>query len=252
MSIYGPVVRRSWRTPVKRVGVYYGAARLMAVKHRQAMRRRGWRPRGGTGAFRVAGIYGRYANGGEKKFFDLDIDDAAIAAGATVAQDSLNKIPQGITETTRIGRKCTLVSIHGRGAVQLSVSTAAANTSDEIRLILFLDKQANGASAATTDILESANIHSFLNLANKGRFRILMDKTFDMVCPSGGGDGTTEDYGEDTQAFQFHKRCHLPIEFSAAAGALSEIRSNNIGLLTLSTAGLCSLNSKWRLRFSDA
>ncbi len=226
---------------------------MAAVKYRQAMRRRGWRVRGAARGFqRVGGYYGRYANGGEKKFFDLDIDDAAIAAGATIVIDSVNKIAQGTTESTRVGRKCTLVAMHWRGAVQLQVSTAAANTSDEVRLICYLDKQCNGATAATTDILESANIHSFNNLANKGRFRILMDKKFDMVCPSGGGDGTTEDYGEDSISFEWHKKLHLPIEFDSTAGAITEIRSNNIGVLALSAAGLCSLNSKCRLRFSDA
>ncbi len=36
---------------------------------------------------------------GELKFHDLDIDDAAIAAGGTISQVSCNLIAQGVTES---------------------------------------------------------------------------------------------------------------------------------------------------------
>ncbi len=102
-----------------------------------------------------------------------------------------------------------------------------------------------------TDILEADDFQSFNNLTNKGRFRTLMDRTYDVECSSGGGDGTTEDYGEGTINDTFFKKCNIPIEFSAGTGAITEIRSNNIGLLLLSKDGNVAFESSMRLRFSD-
>ena len=58
-----------------------------------------------------------------------------------------------------------------------------------MRVMLYHDKQANGATAAVLDILESADYQSFNNLVNSGRFRILMDRTYAMnylTLASGG------------------------------------------------------------------
>ncbi len=203
------------------------------------------------GYTRTAGYYGRYTSGGELKFFDLDLDDAVIAATGTVT-DSINKIAQGTTEVTRIGRKCTIKAINWRFNIDLPQSTASASTGDVVRVIMFIDRQCNGATATVTDILESANYQSFNNLANKSRFSKLMDKTYSLTAKAGGGDGTTEDYGRVFIADTFYKKCNLPIEFDSTAGAITEIRSNNIGVLMISLSGLAGFESKIRLRFSDS
>ncbi len=211
-----------------------------------------FKPRGfRKGYSRTSGFYGRFAKGGELKFFDLDIDVAPAAAGAIT--DSVNKIAQGTTEVTRIGRKCTIQNINWRFEMVLSAATAKASTSELIRVILYLDKQCNGATAAITDILEAADYQSFNNLANKSRFRTLMDREYTLVTQAGGGDGTTEDYGEDLVSDSFYKKCNLPIEFDSTAGAITEIRSNNIGVLIIAkTGGISAFSSKMRLRFSDS
>ena len=115
-----------------------------------------------AGYHRTGGFYGRYRatdrfarNGGrqaELKFHDLDVDDATVAAGATIAQDSCNKIAQGVTEITRVGRKCTIRMINWRFNIFMNAA-ATTNTGDVVRVILFLDKQCNGATAVTTDIV---------------------------------------------------------------------------------------------------
>ena len=115
-----------------------------------------------------------------------------------------------------------------------------------------MDKQANGATAGVTDILETDQFLSFNNLANKSRFRTLMDRTYSMNSTAGGGDGTTEDYTEFQLNDSFYKKVNIPIEFSGTAGTIGEIRSNNIGCLILSETGaICALVSRMRLRFSD-
>ncbi len=187
----------------------------------------------------------------EKKFHDLDIDDTAIDNAGTIVAPSCNLIAQGTTEVTRIGRKATIASIHWHFETRLPTQTAAASASDVARIILYVDKQANGATASVTDILESANYQSFNNLANKSRFRTLMDRTYNLNASAGGGDGTTEDYGQVIESDSFHKKVNIPIEFDSTAGAITEIRSNNIGVLTISRSGVAAFASKMRLRFTD-
>ncbi len=186
----------------------------------------------------------------ELKFHDVDIDDAVIAQAFSV-QAGVNLIAQGVTESTRVGRKCTIRSIHWHFVIELQGATAKGNTSDVVRVMMVLDKQANQALPANTDVLESTSFLSFNNLSNRKRFRTLMDRTYTLVAQAGGGDGTTEDYGEDQQWDEFHKKVNIPIEFNAAAGAITEITSNNLVILLASENGTSTFTSKVRLRFSD-
>ncbi len=186
----------------------------------------------------------------ELKFFDVDLDDATIATGTTVT-DSINKIAQGVTEITRVGRKCTIRQINWRFNILLPTQTGASSTTDTVRVMMYIDKQANGAAASGTDILESADYQSFNNLSNKNRFRTLMDRTFTLKTSGFAGDGTANDSSEDSIDDTFFKKVNIPIEFNAAAGAITEITSNNIGVLIASKDGLCTFESKIRLRFSD-
>ena len=207
------------------------------------------------GYVRTTGLYrfapSRFAQrGGELKFFDVDLDTNAILAAGAVT-DSVNKIAQGTSEVQRIGRKCTIRSINWRWRIRKDAATASSSTGDTVRVILFLDKQANGQTATVTNLLESANYQSFNNLANKSRFRTLMDRTYDMNNMAGGGDGTTEDYGEVHINDSLYKKVNIPIEFDSTAGAIGEIRSNNIGVLLISESQICAFDSKFRLRFSD-
>ncbi len=185
----------------------------------------------------------------ELKFHDLDIDDATVAAGGTIAQDSCNLIAQGVTEAERIGRKCTLRSINWRFQLSINAGTTS-NTADTIRVLLYLDKQANGATAAVLDIIETADFQSFNNLTNKSRFRTLMDRTYTLNAPL-SGDGTTLDSGKYEIADDFFKKVNIPIEYSDGTANLTAVRSNNIGLLLLGSDGVASFSSKMRIRFSD-
>lgn len=212
------------------------------------------------GYLRVGGYYGRYANGGELKFLDTQVDDAVVASGSTIAADTINIIAQGVLENQRVGRKCTIKAINWRWTLRILNTGTIGNTSDIVRIILYLDKQTNGAPATAILILEagagSVDFQSYNNLENKGRFRILYDKTVTMQCMSGSGRGTTDTlaFGEGQKHGSFYKKCNIPIEYdnSASTGVLTTIRSNNLGVLLLSQDGNCVFTSKFRLRFSDA
>ncbi len=214
-------------------------------------RRKYWR----RGYSRTGGYYGRYNNGhgGELKFHDVDLDDAVISNTGTVTP-TIAIIPQGVTESTRNGRKCTIKQIQWRYEVALPEVADAATPAagDTGRIIMFLDKQANGATAAVTDILEAAEMRSYRNLSNSGRFQILYDKMQSLVYTS----MASETSGNVSQAEvhregQFYKKCNIPMEYNSTTGAIGEIRSNNIGVLLISVNGAMTFLSKIRLRFTD-
>ncbi len=207
------------------------------------------------GRDRVGGYYGRYSVGGrgELKFHDVDLDDAVIAGGGGVT-DSINKIAQGVTESQRIGRKCTIKSINWKYRIAIPEIDAAASAevADGVRVIMYIDKQCNGATAAVTDLLETASVHSFRNLANSGRFVFLLDKLYVMNYTTLASDGAgVVSSAEVTREYSFYKKCNLPIEFNSTTGVIAEIRSNNIGVLLIARNGDAGFLSKIRLRFSD-
>ncbi len=108
--------------------------------------------------------------GGELKFFDTLKAATTVTETGTILDDSLVHIPQGVTESERVGRKCTLRSIHIKGTFLNSNVTSVNDTKNGVRIIMYLDKQANGATAAVSDVLEDITevngYNSFRNLSN--------------------------------------------------------------------------------------
>ena len=209
-----------------------------------------------AGRVRISGNYGRYPPfGGETKFIDADIDVDPIPSGVGSITDSVNKIVQGVTEVQRVGRKCTITSIHWRIRLALTqVSQAAAiSGGGSARIILYLDKQCNGAAVSSPNqILEFNDYQSFRNLANSNRFVILCDKMHTLNYSNLGVDSIDRFYATGTiKEISFNKKLHIPVEFSGVTGAITEIRSNNIGILLVSSAARVRFFSKIRVRFTD-
>ena len=205
------------------------------------------------GFLRTGGFYGRYSGTKpELKFHDIAIDVTPIAVpGAVVA--SANVIAQGVGESERIGRKMTIVTVLLRWRVTLLASVASNLTDGVFRMIIFVDKQCNGATAAVTDILAAANYQSFNNLANKGRFRTLHDRTHVVNAMAvAATDNTTfvsMEVAKDGEVFL--TGLNIPVEYSASTPSIADIRSNNVGLLLIAGAGVLNFDSQMRVRFSD-
>ncbi len=215
------------------------------------------RPHGtGVGYLRSGGYYGRFQpSHGEMKFFDTVVNSAAVSATGAIASDSLNHIVQDTTETGRIGRKCTLRAINWRYTVTLPEVDAQATpaSSDTLRIIMYLDKQCNGAIATVLGILEIADHQSFRNLSESNRFSLLFDKTVAVNYQGLASDGA----GLVSQALvnyedAWYKKVSIPLEFSGVTGAIAEIRSNNLGVLLISSGATVTFTSIIRLRFSDS
>lgn len=250
----------------------------MYGRRRRGFRRTG-RKRFRRGYNRTSGYYGRYNKRRrvgtlkiEKKFLDMQpsitggigtsgtfMANTGVVATTTTIVD----IPQGTGESQRIGRKCTITNLHCKfilsfdGAAETN-TTAATFTHDTVRCMIFWDKQCNGTAATAVDLLNADNWHSYRNLANSKRFNILYDKTRSYNCNAlAYGDGATNASRQIHRDFHFsvNKKVFIPIEYSSTTGGLTEISSNNIGIIWWAALGgtkrLNIPTCQVRLRFID-
>ncbi len=181
--------------------------------------------------------------------------------GVNDKTNSIVDIAQGTGETNRIGRKCTITNIqvkmHIEHIPKSGTSTAeVANFTDcLLRCVVFLDKQCNGAAALGTELLQTDDLTSFRSLANIKRFKFLYDRTwsFNTTAIIGGTTVFDSRLVDKTYFKRFNLKCFIPIEYSGTTGALTEIRSNNIGIAFWSapTGRINIESSQIRVRFID-
>ena len=183
----------------RRLGVSRMGFKTTTGRAKSRFRPRGFR----KGYDRTGGFYGKFSKGLELKFRDFSTDLPTMATAGTI-RESMVTISQGTGESQRIGRKCTIKAINWRFKVELPITTGtSAQPSDVVRIILYLDKQCNGAAATVTNILENALYQSFNNLANKSRFRTLMDRTYDMNYTAAAGDGAANDWAASSRCRRY-------------------------------------------------
>lgn len=186
----------------------------------------------------------------ELKFKDTSISDPVVAATGFISTNLL-LIPQGTSDNTRIGRLITLRSIGFKFQWKLPSKTVVTDMTDTVRVMVIQDKQANGTLPAVGDILKQTELVSFNELNNKRRFRTLMDRVYDMNSSGMAGNGTTQDSMEVVRYDSWFKKLNMPIDYSSSVGSITELKSNNIFVLLISTDGNCSFDGNVRMRFSD-
>ncbi len=206
------------------------------------------------GKHRTGGYYGRYRGGGqtELKFHDSCFVDAVVSTTFGF-QTSLVLIPQGTTEITRNGRKCTIKKITTKFHIFLPETAVAGDTHDSIRITLLLDTQCNGAIPVIGDIMENtADMQSFRNLANVGRFKTLWARQFNLSTGGGSGRGTTDtlSFASNGHNFTVSKNVNIPLQFDSTAGAQTELQTNNLLITTQTQHGLIGMESCTRVRFT--
>ncbi len=112
----------------------------------------------------------------ELKFLDTDVVDAQINNTMTFFNPMI--IPQGDTESERIGRKVIIKSLSIKGTLTLTGAIATANTSSLVTMKVVQDTQTNKNLFGATDLLETDTFDSFNQLANRNRFRVLKSCTY--------------------------------------------------------------------------
>lgn len=112
----------------------------------------------------------------EKKFVDTTVTGDCSTTGSVTA---LNLVDEGTGVSQRVGRKICMKSVQLRGQIRPEDAlTTGANCTipTHVRVMIIWDKQVNGVIATIAEILSAATSQSFMNLNNRERFVVLMDK----------------------------------------------------------------------------
>ena len=157
-----------------------------------------------------------------------------------------------------MGARCTVTDINVKGVINWQTGMAATTLQTVlIKMVIVLDKQANGANCTWSDVYNGTTPFSPRNLTNSQRFEVLKEW---MLQPTVVATGTADNWASAAISctspptkFKFNKKCNIPLEFSSTTGAITEIRSNNITLMAVSYAGddIHTLTGTFRVKFRD-
>jgi len=218
--------------------------------------------------------YGNPMAYSETKYFDKELAAKAVqsVAGTSWADTECDPATtnclfaptQGNDFNNREGRKCWVKSIKLRGTVLFAsgVNLSVASPAQKIRMILYMDKQTNGAQAQGEDVIDSGVtatepvIDEFQNPKNFGRFRVLWDRVYLKRPTSTSYDGTNLETGADYRSFKVFKKFKKPIlvHFNATnGGTISDITDNSFHLIVGKVDGnsVVTLNYKSRVSFCE-
>lgn len=190
----------------------------------------------------------------EKKFVDVVVDAATIATtGSIYGSGTFVGIADGTGDNARIGRKVSVTDFNLRYVVELPTTATAANATVVVRVMIYLDKQANKATAAVTDLLEQPGtqlIFAYNKLENSKRFRILYDKfhTLNLTGSNGTNFGAQRCFG----AVHLKFKKPIVIEYATTAATVAAITSNNIGIAAWSQDSNATIALNTRARYTDA
>lgn len=164
-------------------------------------------------------------------------------ATATGTLTFLNGTTQGAAATNRLGRQFKMVSLLVRGTIQMAPTTTG---SSGFRLIVFYDKQVNGAAPTAAQLLATDSIDGLMNLDNSRRFKILCDEQRDCI-------GTA---GPQALSFNIYRKMNLQTECNTGStGNVGDIQTGSVYALTYSNANTgvaaATSNLRARIRFVD-
>ena len=173
---------------------------------------------------------------------ELKVQDLAPATYQvnTTGSITLLAVPiVGADYNARVGRKIVLKSLYIRGRVYLEWDTTLAVVSclgQQARMIIVVDNQPNGAAPAITDILNTAEPSSQLNLNNRDRFRILCDKEyfFDPVALSTTANQSVAAMNRTGYNIKVYKRLNQEMIFNSVnGGTVADIASGALYMVWL-------------------
>lgn len=178
----------------------------------------------------------------------------------------LNTTQQGTAIQNRFANKIALKALQLKYHIQTSTSLATMNQQD-IRIIVFYDKQTNGVTPAISDVLlnvdqsgsTSTNPNTFPNNFNRDRFVILHDKLFHLP-PSTYNAGPPVNH--DTHGFfptmnemrwdGYIKLKNIETCYKANSGGVGDISTGGLFILYFSSSNnQYAIDFQARLKFAD-
>jgi len=229
----------------------YMASRRAVAKAAQVLRKRmGGTIRQPLATYGFRSGYG--SRGPELKVNDVNTGVTAIPANITAGNGAnLNAIVVGDDYNTRDGRIINMKSLLLRVFVYPS-ATVASPQGGTVRILVVMDKQSNGAvNAATATILQADAYDSPINLSNRSRFKVIVDKYVPMnACNYAAGALTTGSPGG--RVVNIFKKLNFQTVYNTTTGVDTAISSGALTLYIIaSTANEFVADIYSRVRFTD-
>ncbi len=232
----------------------------MPPYRRRYGRKSSWKKRRFSGGIRKSGggmrdrsacLKGRKP---EKKFVDLAVSAFDPGTGGTLKL--VSDIAQGVTQSTRVGRRATILSMHFQGQILPPASVSGVDALwNRMKVFVVQDLQANAAAFGVGDLLATADIDAYRNLNNLGRFKILAQRQYvsNAKCVSGDGVAANTDLVRAVIPFKLNVKCCIPIDYDSTAGAITEQNLNSVHLMAISesAAPAVTLAYNSRIRYTD-
>lgn len=203
------------------------------------------RYRGRLAPRRTGGFFGvrRNSLAAEKKFNDT-FNTLVTASGMsnTGSFFLLNGIGAGTGFNERVGRKIKIKTI------QLNITVLVGSVVPaRCRLMVVIDRQANGVAPTLGNILDTTLISSpskaFMNLDNRARFSVIWDKKFTL-------DTTTYTLRD----FNVFKKKLIDVTYNGITNGIGSIATNSLYLVAMSDAAAANapaLVCGSRIRYTD-
>lgn len=166
---------------------------------------------------------------------------------------SLVLTAQGAAANGRVGNR---ISVHSLKSIVTIWHENQGGDSDVVRLLLVLDKQANGVNAGYSDVLSQVSggywYHSWPRLDQQERFTILRDQTVDIHLV-GVESGAPPVYIDRQKVERFDIRFDTPllINNNAAAAAVTSLVGNNLFWLVCGQGTTTNVDVSTRVIYSD-
>lgn len=212
--------------------------------------------------------------GPENKWWDHGLDITPLDTPPSTTNPalyhiiSMNQMAAGDDGDQRNGNKITINKINLRMKVKLDKNNdvSLANVIYEqhlFRVILYLDTSPNGNTAPTwTDMFQTTptsqgQLYSYNNLADTGRYKILMDKWLNLPVPMTfvDSDGKIACSGSE-RFFKKTVKLNVATHFQDTSNNYSAIKRNNIGMFIACDASATAYTQmmfsyRARIRFRD-
>lgn len=211
---------------------------------------------------RTGGFYSVRARtlGAEKKTIDMFPNAAGVLSAQEISNTStdawlLNAVATGSDFTQRIGRRIKMKSWFFRCWFSLKTTNTTITNSSSNRLLVVYDKQYNATVSGTTAtvptvagqtslVLQNNSTVSPINLNNRDRYKVLLDKTIPL------------DMSQIGKHITIYKRLNLDVTFGNTGATGGDIQTGAILMFMVGSAAP-ALNTtpiaSWysRIRFVD-
>lgn len=177
----------------------------------------------------------------EQKYFAVNTGNIASTTGGTVTSLGSFSIVQGTGDNQRTGNNIRISDLTFRGVVSDTVA-------NDIRVIIFYDRQANGAACVSGDVLNTSTVFATYNTnqvigAGGTRIKIVYDWTY-AINPA----GTIR----HEVAKKFIKNAKAIARYTGTAGTVSDILENNLQVLVIAGAATGGLTCYSVIHYTDA